>query len=94
MPRITVELCECGKPKGHDVGTSDFFVSIIRNAGLPSQQVGLVLGPYATHEEALANVHKGRTLAHAADLFTAFDAFGTLGLKGELKGKHKGVLGT
>lgn len=94
MPRVKVELCQCGKPSGHDEGTSDFFVSVIRNAGLPSQRLGLVLGPYATHEAALANVDRGRTLAHAADPFTAFDAFGTVGLKGDLKGKHKGVLGT
>lgn len=93
MPRLRVELCPCGLPKGHNEGTSDFFVSVVRNAGKPTQRTGLVLGPYATHEEALANVDRGQTMAHAADPFTAFDAFGTVGFKGNSKGKYKGVLG-
>lgn len=92
MPRIAIELCLCGKPSGHDAG-SDFFVSIVRDPGTKGQRTGLVLGPYATHEEALANVDRGRVMASAADPFTAFDAFGTIGIEGDEKGKHKGVLG-
>lgn len=89
MPRVAVELCPCGKPKGHDEG-SDFFVSVVRNPGTKGQQTGLVLGPYGTHEEALANVDRRRAMAERADPFAAFDAFGTVGKE---KGKHKGVLG-
>ncbi len=93
MSRVAVELCPCGKPNGHDEGTSDFFVSVVRNPGKPSQRTGLILGPYATHGEALANVDRGRAIAERADSWTAFDAFGTVGVKGDEKGKHKGVLG-
>jgi hypothetical protein len=94
MPRIKVELCPCGLSKGHDEGTFDFFVSVVRNPGKPSQRTGLVLGPYATHDEALVNVDRGRVMAERADPRTVFDAFGTLGIKGDEKGKHRGVLGT
>lgn len=81
MSRIAIDLCLCGKLKGHDEGTSDFFVSVIRNAGKSTQQTGLVLGPYATHDEALTNVDRGRAMAERVDPFTAFDAFGTIGVR-------------
>lgn len=89
VPRIAIELCPCGKQSGHDAG-SDFFVSVVRNSGKPTQRTGLVLGPYATHGEALANVDRGRAIAERADPWTAFDAFGTVETEA---GKWSGVFG-
>ena len=89
MPRVAVEICPCGEPKNHDKG-SDFFVTCVRNAGKPSQRTLPILGPYATHGEALENVARGRALATAKDPFCDFDSFGTV--KSEA-GRWKGVLG-
>jgi hypothetical protein len=90
MPRIAVEFCPCGQPKNHDEG-SDFFVTCVREAGKPSQRTLPILGPYATHGEALVNVDRGRKLAEARDSWCAFDAFGTVKT---MAGQSKGVLGT
>lgn len=90
MPRVAVVCCPCGLPKGHDEGSSEFFVSVVRDPGTKGERKGLVLGPYATHEEALANVDRGRTMADKFDPFTAFDAFGTIALEA---GRWKGALG-
>jgi hypothetical protein len=49
-----------------------FYVTVKRG-----EQTGFLLGPYETHEEALANVDRARQLAHDVDPFSAFDAFGT-----------------
>jgi hypothetical protein len=68
--------CPCGREMGHDAG-SDFFVST-RSAG----RVGLVLGPFASHDEALANVERGRGLAEKADAWSVFYEFGTLRIEG------------
>lgn len=58
--------------------TVGFYVTVQRSRGLGRQpRTGLLLGPYTTHDEALANVAVGRRLAHEADPWTAFDAFGT-----------------
>jgi hypothetical protein len=65
------ETCGCGKPKDHDAG-SDFFVSIVRGRSWRP-----LLGPYATHDEALANVERGRTMAEKVDPQAVFDLFGT-----------------
>lgn len=69
---MTDKLCECGKPKGHDAG-SDFFVSNIRNG----KGWRPILGPYKTHDEALANVDRGRKLTEEADPQAFWDSFGT-----------------
>ena len=55
-----------------------YYVSIIRSA----QQRGLLLGPYRTHDEALGQVERGRSLARQQDLWSEFDAFGTARVDG------------
>lgn len=81
------ELCPCGLPKGHDAG-AEFFVSCRKGTAN-----GLVLGPYDTHEEALANVERGREMAEKADPWSLFYAFGTLSVKPDFVGRYKGALG-
>ncbi len=49
-----------------------YYVSIIR-----AKKRGLLLGPYASHDEALARVAEGRKMATAVDPWADFDAFGT-----------------
>jgi hypothetical protein len=93
MPRLTVELCPCERnlPANHDTETSEFFVTCIRERGTPRERYVPVLGPYATHGEALANVDRGRTMADLNDPWSAFDAFGTARAP---KGQMQGALGT
>ncbi|QIG73404.1 hypothetical protein EVC03_096 [Rhizobium phage RHph_Y5A] len=55
-----------------------FYVTIIRG-----KRVGFLLGPYPTHDQALSNVDRGKSLACAADPWADFDAFGTCKLKDE-----------
>jgi hypothetical protein len=43
-------------------------------------RTGFLLGPYATHGEALAQVDRGRELANGATPWAAFYAFGTSSL--------------
>ena len=92
MPCVAIELCPCERnlPADHDVGTSEFFVTCVRDAGKSNQRTLPILGPYATHGEALENVDRGRKLAEAKDPWCAFDAFGTAKVE---KGMSKGVLG-
>lgn len=54
-----------------------FYVSVING-----KRTGLLLGPFATHEEALDNVERGRELAIAADPFAHFYWFGTCRIEG------------
>lgn len=64
----------CGCLAGaHDGGEPGGFYVTIKRGG----RTGWLLGPYATHEEALGHVSEGRHLAHAVDPRTEFDAFGT-----------------
>jgi hypothetical protein len=56
-------------------GPEGFYVTVIRHPG-PAQRVGWLLGPYSTRADAESDVCTGRRLAHDADPFTAFDAFG------------------
>lgn len=62
-----------GEPQ--EDATRDFYVSV-RDAG----RTGLLLGPYATHMEALDNVTRGKALAQEANWKAAFYAFGTCSL--------------
>jgi hypothetical protein len=50
----------------------EFYVTIKRG-----DRTGWLLGPYATHDLALASVDRGRELAVKADTWASFDAFGT-----------------
>ncbi len=50
----------------------EYFVSV-RDAG----KVGFLLGPYATHAEALRNVERGKELGEKANSWAVFYAFGT-----------------
>ena len=58
---------------GDETG-KEFFVSV-----LDAARTGYLLGPYATHAEALANVDRGRKLADAADPRSPWYRFGTCG---------------
>jgi hypothetical protein len=49
-----------------------YYVSVINGA-----QRALILGPFETHAEALADVDEGRRLAERVDPFSGFYAFGT-----------------
>jgi hypothetical protein len=53
------------------------YVSVI-DPDNPAKR-GLLLGPYPTHAEALANVERGRKLAEEANPWACFFAFGTAG---------------
>lgn len=79
-------LCGCDKP--HADGTQ-FFVSCIEDSG--QRRNALLLGPYDTHEEALANVDRGRKLAEANDPKAHWYSFGTCSIKGPTE--QKGVFG-
>lgn len=79
-------LCECGE--GHPDGTS-FFVSCIEDEG--QRRKSYLLGPYATHEEALANVDRGRKLAVDNDPKAYWYSFGTCSIAEQTD--KKGVLG-
>ncbi len=50
----------------------EYFVSVINNG-----RKGFLLGPYATHEEALGQVERGKELAMKADPWAHFYAYGT-----------------
>lgn len=56
-----------------DVIPNQGFYVTIRNG----KRMGWLLGPYSTHDEALANVERGKELAIAADPFAVFYWFGT-----------------
>jgi len=58
----------------HDPGR-DFYVTVRRE-----KRTGWLLGPYATHQEAIDNLSRGLKLAIEADPWAAFDAFGTCSL--------------
>jgi hypothetical protein len=61
-------------------GPEGFFVTVIRNPG-PRQKVGVLLGLYASRDEAAPHVAEGRRLAHNVDPRTAFDSFGVTRVK-------------
>jgi len=63
----------------HRQGEKGFYVTIIRGT-----QVGYLLGPYPSHQEAIDNVERGRKLATTADSWADFDAFGTASLPAEI----------
>jgi len=50
----------------------EYFVSV-KDAG----RTGFLLGPYATHAEALRNVERGKALGEKANSWAVFYAFGT-----------------
>jgi hypothetical protein len=53
----------------------DYYVTMVRG-----KRVAWLLGPYPTHNEALALVDAGKRLASAVDPWSDFDAFGTSSL--------------
>lgn len=54
-------------------GTGRYYVTVT-----VAGRVGFLLGPYLTHEDALANVKRGKALADKADPWSHFYAFGTV----------------
>ena len=63
----------------HDVD-SLFYVTVV-----DGPRVGFLLGPYASHQDAINNVDRGRELANGADAFAHFYSFGTASIKQERK---------
>lgn len=55
-----------------------FYVSVVNGS-----RYGFLLGPYDSHNEALTNVDRGKSLAIDADPFADFYAFGTCRLERE-----------
>lgn len=86
-PMVT-PIFPCGCDKPHKPGTS-FFVSCIEDSD--QQRKSLLLGPYATHTEALANVERGRKLAEENDPKAHWYSFGTCGIAEPTD--RKGVFG-
>lgn len=58
-----------------------FYVSLIRGAG-KSRKVGLLAGPFDTHDAALGMVDRARQEASKVDPWTDFDAVGTMSIEG------------
>ena len=79
-------LCGCLWP--HPDGTS-FFVSVQEDRS--EGRISLLLGPYATHSEALTNVDRGRKLAEKNDAGSHWYSFGTRSIEGPTD--RKGVFG-
>lgn len=65
-------VCACERPLCPAEG-GGFYVTVV-----DGPRVGFLLGPYDAHEEALANVARGRALANDADPRAAFYGFGTV----------------
>lgn len=59
-------------PTPGEAAVLEFYVSVIDGA-----RTGLLLGPFGTHEEAKANVERGRKLAEKANDRAVWFAFGT-----------------
>ncbi|MEA2573350.1 MAG: hypothetical protein QOH93_648 [Chloroflexia bacterium] len=71
-PHAPSPYCDqCGKV--HHRKDQRFYVSL-RNG---SKRYALLLGPYETHEEAVANVERGKRMARESDMWADFYAFGT-----------------
>lgn len=70
--------------RGIDMDTTKhFYVSVV-----DGRRVGLLAGPFGTHQEALDLVGNAKKLAQEADPFACFYAYGTLSLS---TGKRKGI---
>lgn len=54
-----------------------FYVTMKRETQRHGTKTAWLLGPYATHEEALELVHTARGLAEEVDPRCVWDAFGT-----------------
>lgn len=79
-PELAPEPCGC-PPGAHDEGEpGGFYVTMKRGA-----RTAWLLGPYATHEEALGKVPAAKVLAGLADPGAHFDAFGTSRVKGAVR---------
>lgn len=61
-----------------------YYVSVV-----DGKRVGLLAGPYAQNDEALANVGAARRIAEELDPFACFYAFGTCRLP---YGERRGIL--
>lgn len=66
----TNTICPCGTPH---TAQERFYVSVVNGS-----RVGLVAGPFATHEEALLMVGPSRALVEKIDPWAHFYAFGTV----------------
>ncbi len=63
--------CPCDEPKCRG-NRGKFYVTVMDH-----DRKGFLLGPYADHATALANVSRGTTLANNADPRSHWYAFGT-----------------
>lgn len=72
-----LDLCNCG---AEHIAGRVYFVSV-----RATTEYQLVLGPFATHGEALENVDRGRALAEKHDPWSQAFFFGTCSLPGDTK---------
>lgn len=71
----TAQPCPCGLV--HEPGRI-YYVTLRRGT-----RTAFLLGPYDTHQGALANVARGSTLALDRDLWSSFDAIGTASIRAD-----------
>jgi hypothetical protein len=74
-------LYDAGTLLDYDSRTDRYFYVTIQRG----HRQGFLLGPYDTHDVALAAVDRGRALACKADVWAEFDAFGTASVCKECK---------
>ena len=72
----TAPACGCGE-SGCQANGGGYYVSILRDG----RRMGLLLGPFETHGEALGQVRAARVLAERVDPWAAFDAIGTVRMR-------------
>ena len=65
-------VCACDEQHFTPADRDAYYVTV-RDGG----PVGFLLGPYDSHDAALANVDRGNRLAHEADARAHWYAFGT-----------------
>lgn len=66
-----------------------YYVGVIRG----KTRVGLLAGPFASRDEAIAMIEPARRLACEIDPWCDFDAFGTLSLQTDAPGVLNDLLG-
>jgi hypothetical protein len=71
-------MCECQDthPKG-----ANYYVSVVD--GLDRRRIGLLLGPFKRHDEALKKVEAVRRKAEELDPKAVFYSFGTVAMRPE-----------
>jgi len=77
-PAANIERCTSEKCAGGcEADGIGFYVSVYSNG-----RVGLLLGPYGTHQEALDHVPMGKAAAERVDARAFWYAYGTVRVEG------------